>query len=154
MRPETLLSEHTLSFAGMKKLLFGFLFLQFFYACNQEEKSSSESDLDAARNFIRSALDGDFSAARRLMITDSVNKARLDDTERTWQRMKKEDQINYQQSSITIHHVKQLADSSTVVVYSNSFKNKHDSVKVVRSGSKWLVDLKYTFGQTDSSYAQ
>lgn len=137
----------------MKKLIFCFLFLQFFCACNNEN-DAAENDLDAARTFIRSALDGDFNAARHLMIRDSVNNSKLDDTERTWQRMKKEDQINYRQASINIHDIRQLNDKSAVIIYSNSFKNKHDSVKVVNVNGEWLVDLKYTFGQTDSLNVQ
>lgn len=140
----------------MKKLiLLNFLFLQFFCACNNADKNAeAESDLDAARTFIRSALDGNFTTARSLMIQDSVNNSKLDDTQRTWERMKKEDQINYHEASINIHNVRQLNDNSAVVIYSNSFKNVHDSVKVVKVDGKWLVDLKYTFGQTDSTHVQ
>jgi hypothetical protein len=41
------------------KLFTGFLFLQFFCACNNEGNgTTSENDVDAARNFIQSALEG------------------------------------------------------------------------------------------------
>ena len=56
-------------------LLTGFLFLQFFCACSGGEGedtggTTSENDVDAARNFIRSALDGKYDRARKFMIQD------------------------------------------------------------------------------------
>ena len=47
-------------------------------ACSgREQKETSENDLDAARNFIRSALDGRWDDARKYMIQDSVKHRSL-----------------------------------------------------------------------------
>lgn len=136
----------------MRSLLFSFLFLQFFCACNNDaQPASSEDDIGTARNFIRSALDGDYDKARGYMIQDSVNLQYLDAFEHNYKdRMTREDKMGYRESSITIHNVNAINDSVTVVQYSNSFKNKNDSLKVVRNNNAWLVDLKYSFAQTDS----
>ena len=137
-------------------LLTGFLFLQFFCACSGGEGedaggTTSENDVDAARNFIRSALDGKYDRARNFMIQDSVNNQYLDLFERNYQRlMDPEDKRGYREASINIHDIRQLNDSTTVVNYSNSFKKKNDSLKVVRTHNQWLVDLKYSFSPTDS----
>ena len=134
-----------------------FLFLHFFCACTNNnsgdgtETTTSESDVDAARNFIRSALDGKYDKARNFMIQDSNNNQYLDLFERNYKlRMEVLDKRGYRESSINIHGIRQLNDSITVINYSNSFKKKNDSLMVVRVDNQWLVDLKYSFSPTDS----
>jgi hypothetical protein len=48
-------------------------------------------------------------------------------------------------SSINMHQVSTVNDSVTIIIYSNSFKNDHDTLKVVKINGQWLVDLKYLF---------
>jgi len=36
-------------------------------------------------------------------------------------------------------------DSTSIVIYSNSFKNNPDTLKVIKTGGKWLVDFKYLY---------
>ena len=135
-------------------MITSFLFLQFFCACNNEKERSnnattSENDVDAARNFIRSALDGDYQKARNFIIADSMNNEYLDVAERNYQsRMSAEDKRGYRESSINIHSINQLNDSTSVIHYSNSYKKKEDSVKVLHTNGQWLVDLKYSFPST------
>ena len=126
------------------------MFLQFFCACNNKENdkeaAASENDVDAARNFIRSALDGNYSKAKSFMLRDSLNTQLIDAYENNYQqRMNKEDKRGYRESSINIHDVHQVNDSVTVVNYSNSYMKKNDSLKVVRQNGQWLVDFKYSF---------
>jgi len=137
----------------MKRVLIALLFLQFFSACSNES-STDNDDLSTATNFIRFALDGKFDKAEQLMVADPVNKERLDDTRRIYERMKKEDQVNLMNASIQIHDSKELPDGSRVFFYSNSYRNKRDSLKVVPSDGRWLVDLKYTFGSIGNSNAE
>lgn len=124
-----------------------FLFLQFFCACNNNDDTANkpESDLDAARMFIRDALDGKFSRARQLMVTDSTNEHRMDDTERNYEHMSEADKVGYRNSTIQFHNTREVNDSTRIVAYSNSYKNKIDSLKLVRTNGQWLVDLKFTF---------
>src|SRR3954462_11435494 len=121
----------------------------FLFSCtNSNNESAPENDLDAARMFIRDALDGKFREARQLMISDTINENRMADTERTYEKMSKDTKRNYRESSITIYDTRKINDSMSIVVYSNTFKNMKDSVKVIRKGGQWLVDLKYTFEKT------
>ncbi|MBD0365208.1 MAG: hypothetical protein ICV53_03795 [Flavisolibacter sp.] len=136
----------------MKSLfIISFLFLQFFCACTNSDRQqnntpASENDVDAARNFIRSALDGDYKKARTFIINDSVNNEYLDVAERNYQsRMSQGDKRGYREASINIHSVNPVNDSTSIIHYSNSYKKKEDSVKVLRSHGEWLVDLKYSF---------
>jgi hypothetical protein len=125
-------------------------------ACNNndqlEKETTSENDVDAARNFIRSALDGKWREARRFMVQDSTNTQLLDAYESNYEtHMNREDKRGYREASITLYDSRQENDSVTIVNYSNSYKKKRDSLKVVRINNQWLVDLKYSFPQTDTT---
>ncbi len=124
--------------------------------CNNDKEETkevtSENDVDAARNFIRSALDGNWKEARRFMLQDSTNSQLLDASESNYQvHMNKEDKRGYREASITFYDTREVNDSVAIINYSNSYKNKKDSLRVLRSGGTWLVDLKYSFPQTDTS---
>jgi hypothetical protein len=134
----------------MKRIQFIFLFLLFsFYACNNEETKppqDPEYDIGAAREFIRAALDGQFDKARNFMLQDSLNMQFMDAAERSYERTDKETRYGYKSSSIRIYSpVVPVNDSTTIVVYSNSFKNDKDTLRVVRVNNRWLVDLKYLY---------
>jgi len=134
------------------KLLTSFFFLHFFLACNNEENiSTSENDVDAARNFIQSALEGDYDKARTFIIADTTNTQYLDIFERNFKnRMRPEDKKGYRNASINIHKVREVDDSTTVVNYSNSYMKKIDSLKVSRLNGQWLIDVKYSYNSKDS----
>ena len=125
------------------------MFLLFsFCACkNNDEQSSvkTEDDINAATEFIRSALDGKFNQARVYLLPDSSNIQYIDVVERSYQRTDADTKNGYQNSTIHIHEVKPVNDSTTVVIYSNSFKNDHDTLKVVKIKGQWLIDLKYLY---------
>ncbi len=111
----------------------------------REEISNSENNIDAARNFIRSALDGKFNDARRFMIRDSVNLNYIDVVERSFSNLDQSTKDGYRTSTIRILEKKDLNDSTAIVIYANTFKNDPDTLKVIRIGGEWLVDLKYLY---------
>ncbi len=149
-----------LYFAGMKMSLSavtGSLFLAVIFASctgTGKEAPPSENNIDAARNFIRAALDGKFDKARNYMLPDSVNINYMDVAERSYQRADQSVKDGYRASSIKIHEVQEpLKDSVTLVVYSNSFRNDPDTLRVLRVNGQWLVDLKYLYEHdTDTLY--
>jgi DTW domain-containing protein YfiP len=125
-------------------------------SCNNDKEErkevTSENDVDAARNFIRSALDGNWREARRFMLQDSTNTQLLDTYENNYQvHMNKEDKRGYREASITLYDTREVNDSVAIINYSNSFKKQKDSLRVVRIDGTWMVDLKYSFPQTDTS---
>ncbi len=125
-----------------------FLFLLFFAAgCtnNSNEEKKPENDIDAARDFIRAALDGKFDQAKTYMLQDSSNIQYLDAVERNYQKYDDSTKNGYSESSINIHRVDPLNDSTTIIIYSNSFKNDKDTLRVIKSNQQWVVDLKYIF---------
>lgn len=141
------------SFAAMKKLLTVLMFIFFLWGCSGNDSKSAfekpEGDVDAARSFIRAALDGNYKQARTLILPDSSNVQLLDNLERAYLHNNNAmEQRGYRESSIRIHNTRKISDSASVVIYSNSLKNKQDSIKAVRVNNDWLVDLKYSFLQT------
>jgi hypothetical protein len=137
-------------FAGMRRYRFIFLFLLFFaLACKEKDKKQggrSENHLDAARNFIRAALDGKFNEARSFLLQDSINTNYMDVAERAYQRSDQTVKDGYRSASINILDVKNLVkDSVAVVIFSNSFKNDPDTLKLIKANGQWQVDLKYLY---------
>jgi hypothetical protein len=127
-------------------------------ACKSKENSStpkSENSIDAARNFIRAALDGKFNQARNYMLTDSVNTNYMDLAERSYQRADQSIKDGYRAASISvIRMVEAVKDSVTILVYANSFfKDNHDTLKILKTNGQWLVDFKYLYTHdADSLY--
>ncbi|MBL7723809.1 MAG: hypothetical protein JNK27_06655 [Chitinophagaceae bacterium] len=124
------------------------------YSCKNESTSSEpENNLDAARSFIRSALDGKFNEARNYMLQDSLNNNYLDVAERSYKNSDQAVKDNYRASAIIIHNLSDINDSVSVLIYSNSFKNNHDTLRLIRANDKWLVDLKYLYQHdADTNY--
>jgi hypothetical protein len=118
-------------------------------SCKEKDKQTSgtsENNIDAARNFIRAALDGKFDEARNFMLPDSLNVNYMDVAERSYQRTDQETKDGYRAASINIIQVKEaVKDSVTLVIFSNSFKKDPDTLKVIRKEGQWLVDLKYLY---------
>jgi len=122
--------------------------LSLLIACKNNDRPAgkSENDIDAARNFIRAALDGKFDDARKYLLPDSINTNWMDVAERSFRNTDAETKNGYRSASIHIHNVNYLIkDSVTVVIYSNSFKNDHDTLKILKQTGQWLVDLKYLY---------
>jgi len=116
-------------------------------ACKNAEEVKSENAIDAARNFIQSALNGEFDKAGQYMVDDSLNRQDLHLMERLSKNLTKEEKQKYKEASIRIHETRPMNDSATIIYYSNSYKNKRDSLKVVSQNGQWLVDFKYIFKQ-------
>ncbi len=107
--------------------------------------AESENEDDGARNFIRATLDQDFNKARQYMVNDTLNNEFMDATERQFSKMSSVEKRNYQDASIQGYQKRFISDSVAIIYYSNSYKNRKDSVKAVKVDGKWLIDLKYSF---------
>lgn len=131
----------------MKKILSASFLLFFACACNNNDRTAdkSENDVDAARNFLNAALQGKFSLAKQYLLQDSSNIQYLDVAERNYERAPAETIRAYKESSIKVYKVDPVNDSTTVVIYFNSFKKDHDTLKVLKINDQWLVDLKYLY---------
>ena len=132
-----------------KLLLLTYCLIFSFASCNNDDKTSSskpENDIDAARDFIRAALDGKFEEARKLLLPDSSNINYMDVAERNYQKANDSTKNGYREATIRILNVTNaVKDSVTIVIYSNSYKNDPDTLKVLKTKGQWLIDLKYLY---------
>ncbi|MBL7743274.1 MAG: DUF4878 domain-containing protein [Chitinophagaceae bacterium] len=130
----------------MKKIFYLSSFLLFcFTACKDGDKqtSVSENDVDAVRNFIQAALEGNYEKAETFMIHDSVSMDRMNNIKRV--NLSAEEKKGLAAASIIVHSITRVNDSATVVIYSNSFKKNQDTLRALRVNGNWLVDFNYLF---------
>jgi hypothetical protein len=122
---------------------------------NDKKNAKSENKVDAARNFIRAALDGKFADAATYMLQDSVNLNWLDVAERSYQRADQTVKDGYRAASIRFPgDMVNLNDSTSIIIFSNSFKNDPDTLRLVKVNNNWLVDLKYLYQHDDTLSAK
>lgn len=139
----------------MKKV-FQLLFLCLLLsACNDTDKKTEEppeNGMDAAGKFLRAALDGDYRKARTYLVKDSTNNQMIDIYESDYNNnLPPEDKKAYKTASIRfLKDTHEVNDSTTIVHYSNSYKNRPDSLKVVKLNGQWFIDLNFTFQPKDS----
>jgi len=121
------------------------LLLLLLAACTEEKKGpSADSDVDAVSSFIRASLDNDFASARNYLLADSANLELLELAAENRARLSREENRRYKEASIRIHDTRSINDSTSIIIYDNSFRHQRDSMRVVRQGDQWRVDLKYT----------
>ena len=126
------------------------------FACNnsdnEPEAIKPENGMDAASKFLRAALDGDYTKAKTLLVKDSTNQQMIDIYEWNYNnRMTPEDKIAYKKASIRfLKETHPVNDSVTIVHFSNSYKDKNDSLKVIKANGQWFIDLNFTFQKNDS----
>jgi hypothetical protein len=112
---------------------------------NETTEPSSDSDMDAARNFLDAALKGDFKEANKYMLQDSANRDYLFLSERSYQRIIPEKKDSMRKASLRFFDTRQVNDSTTITIFANSYRNDKDTLRIVRRSGQWLVDLKYLF---------
>ncbi|WP_114792065.1 DUF4878 domain-containing protein [Niabella yanshanensis] len=129
----------------MRLMGLGIMVLLFLGSCKGgREQNEAETDLVAAKEFVQAALKGKYDRAADFMLHDSLNDERLDAVSRM--ELSSDEKQGLWDASINIHSRKLVNDSTSIIVYSNSFhKENQDTLKVVKKDGKWLVDFKYLF---------
>ena len=93
-----------MKYVALPSLLLLFLLI----ACESNDRKAGgdpETDIDAARDFIRASLDGNFKKARNYMLNDSANEERMNLIERVNQNLSPDEKKGLSASSINIHSV-------------------------------------------------
>ncbi len=119
-----------------------------FAACAQSEADfkKPETDLQAATDFIRYSLDGNFKYARYLLVNDSTNDNYMQMVEEKYNQNSANKRDSMHKANITINEVAVVVkDSLSIVNYSNSYSNRPFKVKVLKNNGEWRIDLKYTY---------
>lgn len=122
--------------------------------CRDSDRSKddkAETDINAARYFIQYSLKRDYDKARTYMLPDTPNINRMAAIERI--HLSPEEENGLATASINIHKVDKVNDSLTIITYSNSYMNNHDTLRVKRVSGKWLVDFNYIWDHDQDSAA-
>lgn len=123
-------------------------------ACNNPtrdaEAEGKQEDIGAARSFIQAALKGNYTEAKKFMLKDSINDQWMSIAEH--QTMDSHTKQGLYDASVNIHNRQVVNDSTTIIIYSNTFKNDKDTLKILKQpNGEWLVDLKYLFNHDNDT---
>jgi hypothetical protein len=118
--------------------------------CSEPEGFKKPEDaLDAAREFVRAVLDGDYKRAE-LYVLPEEDDIRLFNRYKDYMKKQPEkERLGLKSSSILVNKVEQLNDSVSIVNYSNSFSKKPMDIRVIKKDGEWWVDFSYTFSHDD-----
>jgi hypothetical protein len=114
-----------------------------FIACNDTETYKKAEDAqDAAREFVRASLDGDYNKANFYLFSDSTNRFLLERWKRNYINLTEEEKQKYKDANIVVVTTNAENDSVTKFRYLNTYKKDTTTIRILRINGEWLVDLK------------
>jgi len=128
----------------MKKIILFFAVLTVL-SCNSEAVYTKATDAqEAAREFIRASLDGNYDKASFYLYKDSagVNEMLLNKWRTDYNGWKQEDKVGHKEANIIVITTQPVNDSTLNYIFSNSYKKDTTTIKIVKTKGEWLVDLK------------
>lgn len=138
----------------MTKLILFFLGPLLFISCGGIDNYEKPDDpLDAGRDFIKAALEGDMNKAELFILKDPTNERLFNEVVKKYKTYSPEEKAGYKDANIRVNKSQDINDSTTIINYSNSFKKENNEIKLVKHNNEWWVDFKYTFTGADSTNA-
>jgi hypothetical protein len=128
----------------MKKIIL-LLTIAMATACTGETSYKKAEDAqEAAREFIRSSLDGNYDRANFYLYKDSagVNEMLLNKWKSDYSGWSQEDKVGHKEANIIVINTEKINDSSLNYVFSNSYKKDTTTIKIIKANGAWLIDLK------------
>jgi hypothetical protein len=114
-------------------------------SCNNEKKSTN-TDIEVARIFIKDILESNFKDAETFVLKEETNQQFFELFKKEFESKSKSELESFKNADIIINEISPINDSVSIINYSNSFKkDKSNKLKMVRINGQWMVDLKYTF---------
>lgn len=129
----------------MKKFAFYFLVLVIASCTASHSKPVFDDPLESGREFIDASLKGDYDRAKTYMLVDSTNIKLLETLQNFYKKMTPAEKEGYKNANIIINPSEAVTDTTQVINYTNTYKNKPSRIKVVKRNNEWKVDFKYTF---------
>ncbi|MEO6313862.1 MAG: hypothetical protein ABIU63_11015 [Chitinophagaceae bacterium] len=127
----------------MKKII-AFVAVAAFLSCNSDTGYTKAADAqEAAREFIRASLDGNYDKASFYLYKDSAgaNEMLLHKWKTDYSGWNQEDKVGHKTANIIVITTKQTSDSTLDYIFSNSYKKDTTTIGIVKSKGDWLVDL-------------
>lgn len=122
-----------------------FLLFSLLISCTNGDYQKPDDPLEAGSDFIRFALDGNMSNANLFILKDADNERLFSEWQKKIESYSKEERSEYKGASIRINKFEKIDDTTTIINYSNSYKNEDHDLKMVKQNGEWWVDFKYTF---------
>jgi Domain of unknown function (DUF4878) len=104
-----------------------------------------EDALDAAREFVRAVLDGDYKRAELYVLPEEEDMRLFLRYKDYMKNQPEKERLGLKSSSILVNKVEALNDSVSIINYSNSFSKKPIDIMVVKKEGEWWIDFSYTF---------
>jgi hypothetical protein len=125
------------------------------FSCSGDGNKAPETDIETAGVFMQHIWKLEFNKAEKLLLKDETNNQVFNRFEQYLKARPKEELDKYKTAGFIINDTKPLNDSVSIINYSGSFnKAEKTDLKVVRKNGQWLIDIKYTIPQTDSTQKQ
>lgn len=103
-----------------------------------------EDGLEAAREFIRATLDGDYGKAEMYVARNEQDMELFARWREHMRRQPEKERLGLKSSTILIQSVETPNDSLTIVQYSNSFHREPTRIVVARRNGVWGVEFRET----------
>ncbi len=103
-----------------------------------------EDGLEAAREFIRATLDGDYGRAEMYLARDEQDQELFARWREHMRRQPEKERLGLKSSTILIESVETPNDSTTIVRYSNSFHREPTRIVTARRNGAWVVKFRET----------
>jgi hypothetical protein len=103
-----------------------------------------EDGLEAAREFIRATLDGDYGRAEMYLTRNEQDQELFARWREHMRRQPERERLGLKSSTILIESVETPNDSTTIVRYSNSFHREPTRIVVARRNGVWGVEFRET----------
>jgi hypothetical protein len=114
-------------------------------SCNNDAGYTKATDAqEAAREFIRASLDGNYDKASFYLYKDSagVNEMLLNKWKADYGQWNQEDKVGHKDANIIVITTQSTSDSTLNYIFSNSYKKDTTTIRILKSKGDWLVDLK------------
>ncbi len=114
-------------------------------SCKTEDTYTKATDAqEAAREFIRASLDGNYDKASFYLYKDSagVNEMLLNKWKTDYSHWSQEDKVGHKEANILVINTVTAGDSALNYIFSNSYKKDTTTIKIVKEKGEWLIDLK------------
>ena len=129
----------------MKQFILALAIAATVMACNNNTGYKvAEDGQEAATEFIKATLEGNYDKASFYMYKDSLgtNQMVLDKWKKDYDLLPNADKVRFKNASIIVKNIEKANDSLVNFTYVNSYRNIQQTIKVIRDNNIWLVDLK------------
>ena len=119
----------------------------FLMGCNNGSDIDKSDPLESGRGFINASLKGDYTKAEKYILKDSTNEQYLDGLRDFNKNSTPLEREGYRDANIIIDSSIAISDSINIIYFSNTYKKEPQKIKMVKKGTDWLVDFKYSFNE-------